>query len=283
MSNDNNINELIEAIAKIDERLNKHELTTQKELKIWSQTNLELMSIINRQGTEIEAFGETAKQMAQLWQQSANWEERSKPEQSELMQEQRNLLEKQQQWQTACDEGVMELTENLTKEIQGVKGQIETIQKTVQDLNGTVTKIPQNQPQMAISTAIQKELETIKTAIAAVSTGKAIDYTKMEIPKTEGIIKEWSGKILSFRINGILVTALLVGSLVGGFIIKQQETFSAFGGEDRYHIGRMLINKYSNNGEKLKKCFDDKQKECQLQIADQKEEPGVKKGKKKIP
>jgi hypothetical protein len=26
MSNDNNINELIEAIAKIDERLNKHEL-----------------------------------------------------------------------------------------------------------------------------------------------------------------------------------------------------------------------------------------------------------------
>jgi uncharacterized protein YoxC len=199
------------------------------------------------------------------------------------MQEQRNLLEKQQQWQTACDEGVMELTENLTKEIQGVKGQIETIQKTVQDLNGTVTEIPKNQPQMAISAAMQKELETIKTAIAAVSTGKAIDYTKMEIPKTEGIIKEWSGKILSFRINGILVTALLVGSLVGGFIIKQQETFSAFGGEDRYHIGRMLINKYSNNGEKLKKCFDDKQKECQLQIADQKEEPGVKKGKKKIP
>jgi uncharacterized protein YoxC len=234
MSNDNNINELIEAIAKIDERLNKHELTTQKELKIWSQTNLELMSIINRQGTEIEAFGETAKQMAQLWQQSANWEERSKPEQRELMQEQRNLLEKQQQWQTACDEGVMELTENLTKEIQGVKGQIETIQKTVQDLNGTVTEIPKNQPQTAISAAMQKELETIKTAIAAVSTGKAIDYTKMEIPKTEGIIKEWSGKILSFRINGILVTALLVGSLGGGFIIKQQETFSAFGGEDRY-------------------------------------------------
>jgi uncharacterized protein YoxC len=282
MSNDN-INELIEAIAKIDERINKHELTTQRELKVWSQTNLELMSIINRQGTAIEAFGETAKQMAQLWQQSANWEERSKPEQTELMQEQRNLLEKQQQWQTACDEGVMELTENLTKEIQGVKGQIETIQKTVQDLNGTVTEIPQNQPQMAISTAIQKELETIKTAIAAVSTGKAIDYTKMEIPKTEGLIEEWSGKILSFRINGILVTAILVGSLVGGFIIKQQETFSAFGGEDRYHIGRMLINKYSNNGEKLKKCFDDKQKECQLQIADQKEEPGVRKGKKKTP
>jgi small-conductance mechanosensitive channel len=283
MSNDNNINELIEAIAKIDERLNKHELTTQKELKIWSQTNLELMSIINRQGTEIEAFGETAKQMAQLWQQSANWEERSKPEQRELMQEQRNLLEKQQQWQTACDEGVMELTENLTKEIQGVKGQVETIQKTVQDLNGTLTTPPKDQPQMPISAAMQKELETIKTAIAAVSTGKAIDYTKMEIPKTEGIIKEWSGKILSFRINGILVSALLVGSLGGGFIIKQQETFSAFGGEDRYHIGRMLINKYSNNGEKLKKCFDDKQKECQLQIADQKEEPGVKKGKKKTP
>jgi hypothetical protein len=283
MSNDNNINELIEAIAKIDERINKHELTTQKELKLWSQTNLELMSIINRQGKAIEAFGETANQMAQLWQQSANWEGRSKPEQSELMQEQRNLLEKQQQWQTACDEGVMELTENLTKEIQGVKGQVETIQKTVQDLNGTLTTPPKDQPQMAISAAMQKELETIKTAIAAVSTGKAIDYTKMEIPKTEGLIKEWSGKILSFRINGILVTALLVGSLVGGFIIKQQETFSAFGGEDRYHIGRMLINKYSNNGEKLKKCFDDKQKECQLQIADQKEEPGVKKGKKKIP
>jgi small-conductance mechanosensitive channel len=276
MSDDNNINELIEAIAKIDERINKHELTTQRELKVWSQTNLELMSIINRQGTAIEAFGETATQMAQLWQQSANWEEQSKPEQSELMQEQRNLLERQQQWQTACDEGVMELTENLTKEIQGVKEQIETIQKTVQDLNGTVTEIPQNQSQMAISTAIHKELETIKTAIA-------IDYTKMEIPKTEGIIKEWSGKILSFRINGILVSALLVGSLGGGFIIKQQETFSAFGGEDRYHIGRMLINKYSNNGEKLKKCFDDKRKECQLQIADQKEEPGVKKGKKQIP
>jgi hypothetical protein len=45
----------------------------------------------------------------------------------------------------------------------------------------------------------------------------------------------------------------------------------------------MLINKYSNNGEKLKKCFDDKQKECQLQIADKKEEPEVKKGKKKTP
>lgn len=272
----NDINELIEAIARIDDRLNKHELTTQKEIKVWSQTNLELMSIINRQGTAIEAFGETATQMAQLWQQSANWEERSKPEQSELMQEQRNLLEKQQQWQTACDEGVMGLTENLTKEIQGVKGQIETIQKTV-------TEIPKNQPQMAISASMQKELEIIKTAIAAVSTGKAIDYTKMEIPKKEGLIKEWSGKVFSFKINGILVSALLIGSLIGGFMIKQQETFGAFGGEDRYHIGRMLVSKYSSNGEKLKKCFDDKQKECQLQIADQKEEPGVKKGKKKAP
>jgi hypothetical protein len=221
--------------------------------------------------------------MAQHWQQSANWEERSKPEQTELMQEQRNLLEKQQQWQTACDEGVMELTENLTKEIQGVKGQVETIQKTVQDLNGTLTTPPKDQPQMPISAAMQKELETIKTAIAAAATGKAIDYTKMAIPKKEGLIKEWSGKILSYRINGILASAILTGTLVGGFLIKQQETFSAFGGEDRYHIGRMLINKYSKNGEKLKKCFDDKQKECQLQIADEKEEPGVKKTKKKTP
>jgi hypothetical protein len=282
-SNENNINELIEAIAAIDERLNRHEITTQKELKVWSQTNLELMSIINRQGKAIEAFGETASQMAQQWQQLGNWEERSKPEQSELMQEQRNLLEKQQQWQTACDEGVMELTENLTKEIQGVKGLIETIQKTLQDLNGTVMEIPKNQPHMAISAAMQKELEIIKTAIATVATGKALDYTKMEIPKREGLIKEWSGKILSFRINGILASAILVGSLVGGFIIKQQETFSAFGGEDKYHIGQMLISKYSVNGEKLKKCFDDKQKECQLKIADEKEEPGAKKTKKKTP
>lgn len=246
----NDINELIEAIARIDERLNKHEITTQKELKIWSQTNLELMTIINRQGTAIEAFGETASQMAQLWQQSANWEGRSKPEQSELMQEQRNLLEKQQQWQTACDEGVMEMTEILTKDIQEMKLVLE--------------KEPQSQE---MSVDLKQELEMIKAAIAMGATGQPIDYTKMKIPQKKNRMRVAIDNILMFKINGFAVLGLICVAVTGSIFAKQQEVFTAFGGEDKYHIGRMLIN-FPKNGDKLKKCIDTKQMECQLQIKD---------------
>jgi hypothetical protein len=246
MSDD--INELIDAIAKIDERLNKHELTTQRELKLWSQTNLELMSIINRQGTAIEAFGETATQMAQLWQQSTNWEGKSIPGLTELMHEQRNLLEKQQQWQTACDESVMELTENLTQEIHDMKIALE--------------KEPHSQQ---MSAELKQELQMIKAAIAMGVAGQPIDYTKMKIPQKKNPMRDAIDNVLGFKLNGFAALALICAALVGGVLFKQQEVFTAFGGEDKYHIGRMLIS-FPKNGDKLKKCTDTKQQECQLQI-----------------
>jgi hypothetical protein len=248
MSDD--INELIDAIVKIDERLNKHELTTQRELKVWSQTNLELMSIINRQGTAIEVFGETATQMAQLWQQSTNLAGQSMPGLTELMHEQRNLLEKQQQWQTACDEGVMELTENLTKEIQGMKIALEK---------------ESHSQQMPVSAELKQELEMIKTAIAMGVAGQPIDYTKMKIPQKKNPMRGAIDNVLGFKLNGLAALVLICVAVVAGVLFKQQEVFSAFGGEDKYHIGRMLIS-FPKNGDKLKKCTDTKQQECQLQI-----------------